>query len=234
MKIHGYDKLTLLDYPGKVASTIFCGHCNFRCPFCHNASLVLHADEMPLISEEEIFEHLTGRKGVIEGVAITGGEPTLYRDLPDFIVRLKEKTGVLVKLDTNGTNPDMLAELMERGLIDRVAMDIKSSPAGYAAASGLDEIDMDAVFKSVDLIMKGIVEYEFRTTVVDELHGDREMKAVGKWLTGASAYYLQCYKDSGELINPEGLHAPSAEKLEHFRQILLPFIPNTYIRGVSP
>ena len=232
MKIHGYNQLTLLDYPGHLACTVFCGHCNFRCPFCHNSSLVLHADEQPVIGEEEIFGHLATRKGVLEGVAITGGEPTLHKDLPDFIQNIKNKTGLAVKLDTNGTNPDMLKMLIDERLIDYVAMDIKASPSHYCFAAGLKEIDMEPIFDSTEILLKSKIEFEFRTTVVDEIHHEEDFRAIGEWIKGAMAYYLQCYKDSGDLIAPAGLHAPSREKLEHYREIMLPFVPNTGIRGI--
>ena len=232
MKIHGYSQLTLLDYPGHLACTVFCGHCNFRCPFCHNASLVLHADEQPVITEEKIFEHLKKRQGMLEGVAITGGEPTLHKDLPNFIRRIKDETGLAVKLDTNGTNPDMVEYLIKENLIDFAAMDIKTSPGRYALAAGLKELDMESIFRSVELLMNSNIEYEFRTTVVDEIHHDEDFHAIGEWISGARAYFLQCYKDSGDLIAPNGLHAPSREKLEHLRQIMLPFVPNTDIRGI--
>ncbi|MCR5322605.1 MAG: anaerobic ribonucleoside-triphosphate reductase activating protein [Lachnospiraceae bacterium] len=232
MKIHGYSQLTLLDYPGHLACTIFCGHCNFRCPFCHNASLVLHANEQPVISEEKIFEHLKKRQGILEGVAITGGEPTLHADLPDFIRRIRTETGLSVKLDTNGTNPKMLKELIEEGLIDYAAMDIKTSPARYALAAGLKALDMGDIFNSVEILMNSGIDYEFRTTIVDEIHHRDDLIEIGEWIAGAKAYYLQCYKDSGDLISPDGLHAPSLEKLELFRDIVIPFVPNTGIRGI--
>ncbi len=232
MKIHGYSQLTLLDYPGHLACTIFCGHCNFRCPFCHNASLVLHSDEQPVIPEEKIFEHLKKRTGIIEGVAITGGEPTVHKDLPDFIRRIKDETGLAVKLDTNGTDPSMVEQLIRDKLIDYVAMDIKTSPKRYALAAGLKQLDMDNIFRSVDLLLNGDLEYEFRTTVVDEIHHDDDFIEIGEWIEGAHAYFLQCYKKSGDLISPDGLHAPSVQKMEHYRDIVLPFVPNTELRGI--
>lgn len=232
MKIHGYSQLTLLDYPGHLACTIFCGHCNFRCPFCHNASLVLHADEQPVISEDTILQHLKKRQGILEGIAITGGEPTLHRDLPDFIKKLRDETGLSIKLDTNGTNPGMLEGLISEKLIDYVAMDIKSSPARYALASGLKTLEMDDIFNSVDILMSSDIDYEFRTTVVDRIHQKDDFIEIGEWIAGAKAYFLQCYKDSGDLISPAGLHAPTPETLEHYRDILLPFVPNTEIRGL--
>ena len=232
MKIHGYSQLTLLDYPGHLACTIFCGHCNFRCPFCHNASLVLHSDDQPVIPEEKIFEHLEKRKGVLEGVAITGGEPTLHADLPDFIRLIRKETGLDIKLDTNGTNPKMLRSLISDGLIDYVAMDIKASPSRYAAACGLKEINMSDILDSIELIMNSGIDYEFRTTVVNEIHHAEDFHSIGEMIKGAKAYFLQCYKDSGDLILPEGLHAPTPEKLESFRQLMLPFVENTQLRGI--
>ncbi len=232
MKIHGFSQLTLLDYPGHLACTIFCGHCNFRCPFCHNASLVLHADEQPVYPEKQIFDHLKKRQGIIEGVAITGGEPTLYKDLPDFIRKIRTETKLAVKLDTNGTNPGMLKQLIDEKLIDYAAMDIKTSPARYALAAGLKTLDMDSIFSSVEILLKGDIDYEFRTTIVDEIHHRDDLIEIGEWIKGAKAYFLQCYKNSGDLISPDGLHAPSLQKLEHFREIVLPFVPNTEIRGI--
>ena len=232
MQIHGFAKLTLLDYPGKIAATIFTGGCNFRCPFCHNAVLVLNPNAQPKIDENEILKELESRKNKLEGVCITGGEPTLCRDLPDFIAKIREH-GFLVKLDSNGTNPDMLEDLISRKLIDFVAMDIKSSPEGYGKATGLKDISMDNIFRSTDLLMQSGTDYEFRTTVVDGIHTADDFKKIGIWLKGAKAYYLQQYKDSGDLIAPKGLSAPSKETLEKYRGILLPYIPNTSIRGID-
>ena len=232
MQIHGFAKLTLLDYPGQIAATIFTGGCNFRCPFCHNAILVLNPNAQPRIDENEILKELESRKNKLEGVCITGGEPTLCRDLPEFIAKVREM-GFLVKLDSNGTNPDMLEDLIGHRLIDFVAMDIKSSPEGYSKATGLKDMSMDDIFRSTDLLMQSGIDYEFRTTVVDGIHTADDFKKIGIWLKGAKAYYLQQYKDSGDLIAPEGLSAPSKETLETYRSILLPYIPNTAIRGID-
>ncbi|MBO4559004.1 MAG: anaerobic ribonucleoside-triphosphate reductase activating protein [Lachnospiraceae bacterium] len=232
MQIHGFAKLTLLDYPGQIAATIFTGGCNFRCPFCHNAILVLNPNAQPRIDENEILKELESRKNKLEGVCITGGEPTLCRDLPEFIAKVREM-GFLVKLDSNGTNPDMLEDLIGHRLIDFVAMDIKSSPEGYSKATGLKDMSMDDIFRSTDLLMQSGIDYEFRTTVVDGIHTADDFKKIGIWLKGAKAYYLQQYKDSGDLIAPEGLSAPSKETLETYRSILLPYIPNTSIRGID-
>ena len=232
MQIHGFAKLTLLDYPGRIAATVFTGGCNFRCPFCHNAVLVLDPNAQPLIPEDEVLRELESRKNKLEGVCITGGEPTLNRDLPEFIEKVRA-LGLLVKLDSNGTAPDMIADLIDRGLVDYIAMDIKSSPEGYSKAVGLKEMSMDNIFRSVDLIMQSGIDYEFRTTVVDGIHTADDFKKTGIWIKGAKAYYLQQYKDSGDLIAPRGLASPSKETLEKYREILLPYVPNTSIRGTD-
>ncbi len=232
MQIHGFAKLTLLDYPGRIAATVFTGGCNFRCPFCHNAVLVLDPNAQPLIPEDEVLRELESRKNKLEGVCITGGEPTLNRDLPEFIEKVRA-LGLLVKLDSNGTAPDMIADLINRGLIDYIAMDIKSSPEGYSKAVGLKDMSMDNIFRSVDLIMQSGIDYEFRTTVVDGIHTADDFKKTGIWIKGAKAYYLQQYKDSGDLIAPRGLASPSKETLEKYREILLPYVPNTSIRGTD-
>lgn len=235
MKIHGFNKLTLLDFPGRVACTVFTGACNFRCPFCHNATLVLCPESQPAISEEDILSVLKERSGYLEGVAITGGEPTLYSDLPEFIEKISS-LGYPVKLDTNGSNPAMIRNLVERKLINHVAMDIKAAPGNYSAAVGINDFSMDAVFESADLIMEygrtGRIAYEFRTTVVNGIHTDTDFEKIGKWIKGADAYYLQQFKDSGDLISPDGLSAPSYEQMTHYRDILLPNIPNTVLRGL--
>lgn len=200
MNIHGLNKTTLLDYPGHVACTVFCGHCNFRCPFCHNADLVLNPSSQPCIPEDEFFAFLQKRRNTLEGVCITGGEPTLQNDLTDFIRRIKEQ-GLLVKLDTNGYRPEILHNLMEENLIDYVAMDIKSSKEGYARAIGITNPDLAAVETSVSLLMKGNIPYEFRTTVVKELHSREDFLAIAEWIKGCRAYYLQPYTESEAVLH---------------------------------
>lgn len=232
MTIHGYNKLSLLDYPGLIAATIFSGGCNFRCPFCHNSSLVISPELVPPIPEETVFEHLRFRNNALEGVCITGGEPTLDPDLIPFIKKLKEM-GFKVKLDTNGTAPDVIKALLQDKLIDHIAMDIKASPDNYAFATGLDSLKMDNIFESVSLIMEKAPAYEFRTTVVDGIHTENDFMKIGRWIKGASAYFLQCYKDSGEIISPLGLSSPSKEKLLRYQELLLPNVPNTRLRGID-
>ena len=235
MNIHGISGLTLLDYPGKMACTIFTGHCNFRCPFCHNATLVLNPSSQPLIPEEEVFSLLDRRKGKLEGVAITGGEPTLNRDLPDFCRMVKEK-GLLVKLDTNGSNPDTVSKLIDEKLVDYIAMDIKASPTNYAKAVGLTSFDMEPVFESTDIIMeagkKNQINYEFRTTVVGGIHTEDDFKKISRWLKGANAYFIQGYRTSDDQLNPKGLFTVPVETMETYRKLLLETIPNVSLRGV--
>lgn len=228
MKIKGIQKLTLLDYPGRLAATVFLGGCNLRCPFCHNASLVVRGggDE---ISEDELFEFLKSRAGKLSGVCVTGGEPTLNPSLPSFINKIRA-LGYSVKLDTNGTNPDMLEQLIRDGLIDYVAMDIKSSPERYAAVSGVPGLDISAVERSVRLLLDGNVEYEFRTTVVRELHTFDDIDAIGRWIRGARAYFLQPFKDSGDIIKDDFSSYSEAE-ISDLLAIARVYIPNAQIRG---
>lgn len=235
MKIHGISGLSLLDYPGRMACTVFTGHCNFRCPFCHNAGLVLNPNSEPLIPDERVFELLDKRKGRLEGVAITGGEPTLNTDLEEFCAKVKAR-GLLVKLDTNGTNPSVIKKLVEAGLVDYIAMDIKAAPGNYAKAAGLASFDMEPIFSSVDIIMgygaEKKTDYKFRTTVVGGIHDETDFEKIGNWIKGAKAYFLQGYRSSGEQIDAEGLYTVPVEIMEHYREILLPNIPDTRLRGV--
>ena len=184
MLIAGLQKLTLLDFPGKTACTVFTPGCNFRCPFCHNALLVTDIDGGTFLDEEEFFSFLNKRKGILEGVAITGGEPTLQRELPLFIKRIKD-LGFLVKLDTNGTNPEMLEALIKEGLVDRVAMDVKNDPSLYGETAGLKNFDIAGVARSRDLLLEGRCDYEFRTTVVKGLHTKESLKGAARWIEGA-------------------------------------------------
>lgn len=198
MLIKGLQKLTLLDYPGKMACTVFTAGCNFRCPFCHNASLVTDIDD-DRISEDEFFSFLSKRQGIIEGVAITGGEPTLQPDLKDFLKKIKDM-GYSIKLDTNGYRPQVLKDVVNNGLVDYVAMDIKNSKEKYALTCGLDNMDMAKIEESIEFLMNGKVDYEFRTTIVKELHNEDDIQDIVSWIKGAKRYYLQGFTDSGDLI----------------------------------
>lgn len=231
MRICGLNKTTLLDYPGKVAATVFLGGCNFRCPFCHNSSLVLHASTEPEIPESEILKFLEKRKGILDGVCITGGEPTLAPDLPDFLKKIRTLE-YQIKLDTNGSRPEVVKALCRQNLIDKVAVDIKTCPDHYGILSGLHDPDMDPIYETVNFLLKGDFDYEFRTTVVKELHTEKDFLKIGQWLRGAKAYYLQAYKDSETVLQP-GFSSYSLAELEHFRSILLNDIPLVGIRGID-
>ncbi len=200
MRIVGLMKTTLLDYPGKVASTIFTGGCNFRCPYCHNGDLVLNHTTMEPYSEEEIFSHLNKRKNILNGVCITGGEPTLQSELPEFIRKVKT-LNLLVKLDTNGTNPAMLRSLLEEGLLDYVAMDIKHCRSKYNDVACMNPLDIQSIEDSVEILKNSSIDYEFRTTVTRELHKMEDFQEIGKWIEGSKAYYLQPYKESEQVIS---------------------------------
>ena len=215
--IHGLNKTTLLDYPGRVAATIFLGGCNFRCPFCQNSGLVLHPAQEPVIP--------------VNDVCISGGEPTLSADLEDFVRQIHE-LGYPVKLDTNGTRPDIIKNLFSKGLIQMTAVDIKACPDNYCSLTGLMHPDLQAVQETVDFLLHSDVDYEFRTTVVRELHSRHDFIQIGQWLKGAKAYYLQAYKDSEEVMQP-GFSSYSEEELEEFRSILLKTIPLVEIRGID-
>ena len=232
MQIHGFNKTTLLDFPGHIAGCIFTGACNLRCPFCQNASLVLHPQSEPVIPEDEVLSYLAKRKGILEGLCITGGEPTLNKDLPDFIKKVKD-LGLLVKLDTNGTNPELLKSLVLSGLVDYVAMDIKSSKESYAKAAGVQGLDISPIEDSVSFLLEGHVEYEFRTTAVKELISPSDFMQIGMWLDGADKYYLQGYKDSGDLIAGAGLSGYSRAELEPIAGNIKHHFKLTEIRGLD-
>ena len=225
MKIGGLQKLTLLDYPGKVACTVFLQGCNFRCPFCHNTPLLHGTQALP---EEEVLQFLRTRQGLLDGVAVTGGEPLLSPDLAPFLRKIRA-LGYAIKLDTNGSYPLRLRELLDEGLVDCVAMDIKNSPEKYERTAGR-AVNPDEIEQSIRLLLRGGVDYEFRTTVVDELHTPEDFHAIGAWLRGAERYFLQSYVDSGDILQP-GLHAPSAEKLRKCLAIAGEYIQNAKIRG---
>lgn len=234
MLVLGLSKTTLLDYPGHVATALFTGGCNFRCPFCHNRDIVLKSEAVIPFTDDAVFSFLAKRRSVLEGVCITGGEPTLQDDLPDFIGRIK-KMGYLVKLDTNGTNPDMLDSLINAGLIDYCAMDLKNAPQKYAVTSGFSDaaefLQLSAVSKSVHtLLSQQKIPYEFRTTVVKELHCAEDMLSISRWIAGANAYFLQSYVDSAGVLCP-GYHAHTKETLCTFADLCRPLVPSVKLRG---
>ena len=234
MLICGLSRLTLLDYPEHVGATIFTGGCNFRCPFCQNGDLVLDPASQERIPEEEILDFLKDRKGRLEGVCITGGEPTLQPDLESFICKIKEM-GYLVKLDSNGYRPDVIKKLLNAGYLDYIAMDIKNSLTHYGETAGVGEMDDFAkktISESIGLIMNSGIEYEFRTTVVKELHSEADFREIAEMLSGARAYYLQNYRESDAVIK-KGFHGFTKEELEHFVSIIKPSVQKIGIRGVD-
>jgi pyruvate formate lyase activating enzyme len=250
MLLCGFNKTTLLDYPEHVAATVFLGGCNFRCPFCQNRELLLNPSESAAYTEDEILSYLAKRKNVLTGVCVSGGEPTICKELPAFLAKLKE-LGYLVKLDTNGSNPSMLRQLYADRLIDYVAMDIKTSPQDYPKVTGFfagasgetaniffpsSDALLSAVKDSVSFLMhetdSSRFTYEFRTTVVKELHDKHSFEEIAKWIAGAPRYFLQSYQDSEGVLCP-GFHAYEKEELLEFLALLRPSIPSVSLRGVD-
>lgn len=232
MIIAGLIKTTLLDYPEHVAATVFTGGCNFRCPYCHNGEFVKRVSSL---SEDEVLGFLTKRVNILEGVCISGGEPTIQPDLPDFISRIKE-LGYSVKLDTNGTNPDMLKELISGGLVDYVAMDIKNSPEKYAMTAGITEEKarnrlLENVHTSIDILKEGHIPCEFRTTVVRELHTADDIKKIDKLIAGAPKYYIQSFKDSENVIERGRFSAYTKEELTELINVMKNVEP--VLRGIE-
>ena len=228
MNIYGFQSLTLLDYPGHLAATLFTGGCNYRCPFCHNGDLL--EPEEPL-DMNQVLRTLERRRGRLEGVCITGGEPTLHPELPSLIRELRTM-GYLIKLDSNGTYPDRLQHMVQDGLIDYIAMDIKNSPAKYASTAGCLNPRLDAVRESISFLMQGELPFEFRTTLIPELHEPNDMKQIGEWIQGAPAYFLQAYRESPFVLAPI-YSEPKREWMQQMLTCVLPYIPAAKIRGVD-
>lgn len=234
MKIAGLQKMTLLDYPGKVACTIFIQGCNFRCPFCHNSDL-LGAGEDVFMTEDELIAFLAKRTGLLDAVCITGGEPTLSVGLSELIGRIKS-LGYLVKLDTNGTRAQVVKALVDAGLVDYVAMDIKNSPASYAQTVGMDRPDMVSIEESIRFLSSCGVDHEFRTTVVEELHSEETIREMGQWLASlvpgnrVKRLFLQRFVDRDSVLFA-GLNPPDDEKTAKYIECLEPFAEYIAVRG---
>jgi pyruvate formate lyase activating enzyme len=229
MKIHGLQKMTLLDFPGKVACTVFLGGCDLRCPFCHNAELI-DGTAPAVMEDEELLDFLKKRQGLLDGVAVTGGEPLLRGD---DLMRLAEKIrdlGYPLKLDTNGTHPERLRKFIDAGLVSYVAMDIKNSPEKYAETCGLREMDLTPVRESVSLLREGRTDYEFRTTTTAELHDAESFRKIGEWIRGAKRYYLQKFTDR-DTVPFEGFHAPAEDEMQQYLAIARKYVPEAEIRG---
>ena len=229
MLIKGFQKLTLLDFPGKTACTVFTGGCNFRCPFCHNAGLVTKMDN-EIIPEREVFEHLKKRQGILDGIAITGGEPLLQGDIEEFLRKVRE-LDYAIKLDTNGSFPEKLESIIENGLCDYVAMDIKNCKEKYPETIGMNNFDINAIEKSIAVLKKGKVPFEFRTTVTKNFHTIIDIENIGKWISGVENYFIQNFVDSGNLIdcNVEGV---SKENMEKMLEAVKKYVPGAEIRGI--
>ena len=230
MMIHGLQKMTLLDFPGRVACTVFLGGCDFRCPFCHNFELV-DGTAKPVMDEEELLGFLKKRSGLLDGVAFTGGEPLLHRDLPELMQKIRDM-GYAVKLDTNGYHPELLERILKDGLVDYVAMDIKNSPEKYARTAGLGEINMSLIRDSIALLVGGDCPYEFRTTVIRELHEEDDFRKMGEMIRGARQYFLQAFTDR-DTVPFEGFHAPDAEQMRRCAEVISEFVLNAELRGVD-
>ena len=228
MNFSGWEKLSLVDYDDNITTTLFTAGCNFKCPFCHNSSLVLTPKEAPTIPWEEIKEYLAKRRSVLDAVCVTGGEPTLMPDLVDKLKDIKS-FGYKVKLDSNGSHPEVLKDVVSQGLVDYVAMDIKNSPEKYAMTAGTINIDFNKIRESTDFLIHGQIPYEFRTTIIDEYHNEKDFEEIGSWLEGASRYYLQRYIDNENCIK-HGLHMVSKEKALVWKAILEKYIGYVALR----
>ena len=234
MVLAGLQKLSLLDFPGLVACTIFTAGCNLRCPWCHNAGLVL-PELLPGqgLSEDEVLDFLGKRRGVLDGVCVTGGEPLLHPDLPGFLGRVRE-LGFRIKLDTNGSFPDRLRSVVEAGLVDYVAMDIKNSPPCYGKTVGVPGANLEKFTESREYLLSDVVDYEFRTTVVKGLHTRESLLEAAEWIRGAKRWYLQQFRDSGSLIQGNGLSAFSEEEMRELLTAVQTVLPAAKLRGIEP
>ena len=229
MNLYGLQKMTLLDFPGLVACTVFLGGCDLRCPFCHNAEL-LDMNVLGIMDEKELYAFLETRRGKLDGVAVTGGEPTLRKDLPELLRTIKDM-GFKVKLDTTGNHPDMLKTVVGEGLVDYVAMDVKNSKERYAETVGLTGFDISRVDESISFLLRGDVEYEFRTTVVKQFHDRDSFIGIAEWIKGAEKYYLQNFVDR-DTVPFAGLEARSENELKEYAEIVKPYVGVVELRGV--
>ena len=231
MRISGLQKLAMVDFPGKLAATVFTGGCNLRCPFCHNAPLVNRVAETPELSEEEVLAFLKSRKGLLDGVVLSGGEPLLQHDAADFLKKVRE-LGFAVKLDTNGCFPQVLADILQQELVDYVAMDIKNCREKYAQTVGIPGFDITPVEESVRLLQNSGINFEFRTTVVKIFHTAADIQAIGEWGQGAPHYFLPQFVDSGDLVGV-GCEALDPLEVKAFADLMRPFFDEVGVRGID-
>lgn len=232
MNLCGLQKVAMVDFPGKIAATVFTGGCNLRCPFCHNALLVTRLPETPSIPTDDVLAFLHSRRGLLDGVVLSGGEPLLQPDAADFLQAVRDM-GFAVKLDTNGCFPQALARILELRLVDYIAMDIKNTPEHYGRTVGVPNLDLTPIRESIELIRNSGVDYEFRTTLVRELHTPADILSIGSWLRGAPHYALQQFVDSGELICQGVFHAFSAEEMHAMADSLRPYFGEVMLRGID-
>ena len=231
MYLCGLQKLAMVDYPGKLAATVFTGGCNLRCPFCHNALLVTRLDETPELGEEAVLSFLATRTKLLDGVVLSGGEPLLQPDAADFLRKIRQM-GFAVKLDTNGGRPAQLRALAEAGLVDYVAMDVKNSPGRYGETTGVPGLDLAPFRESVSFLLQGTVDYEFRTTAVKGLHTRADFEGIAQWIAGAKEYYIQEFKDSGDLIAGQGLDGFTEAEMHALAEVVRPLVPSVQVRGI--
>lgn len=231
MYLCGLQKLAMVDYPGKLAATVFTGGCNLRCPFCHNALLVTRLDETPELGEEAVLSFLATRTKLLDGVVLSGGEPLLQSDAADFLRKIRQM-GFAVKLDTNGFFPDRLSAILEEGLVDYVAMDIKNAPEKYPITCGIPGLDTAPVAESVKLLRQSGVDFEFRTTLVREFHTPEDLLAIGRWLESSPRYFLQAFVDSGNLVG-SGCSPFTPQEMRDFTLLLQPFFGEVNLRGID-
>ena len=231
MYLCGLQKLAMVDYPGKLAATVFTAGCNLRCPFCHNALLVTRLDETPELGEEAVLSFLATRTKLLDGVVLSGGEPLLQPDAADFLRKIRQM-GFAVKLDTNGFFPDRLSAILEEGLVDYVAMDIKNAPEKYPITCGIPGLDTAPVAESVKLLRQSGVDFEFRTTLVREFHTPEDLLAIGRWLESSPRYFLQAFVDSGNLVG-SGCSPFTPQEMRDFSLLLRPFFGEVNLRGID-
>ena len=231
MYLCGLQKLAMVDYPGKLAATVFTGGCKLRCPFCHNALLVTRLDETPELGEEAVLSFLATRTKLLDGVVLSGGEPLLQPDAADFLRKIRQM-GFAVKLDTNGFFPDRLSAILEEGLVDYVAMDIKNAPEKYPITCGIPGLDTAPVAESVKLLRQSGVDFEFRTTLVREFHTPEDLLAIGRWLESSPRYFLQAFVDSGNLVG-SGCSPFTPQEMRDFSLLLRPFFGEVNLRGID-
>lgn len=231
MKLCGLQKTTLLDFPGRVAATIFTGGCNFSCPFCHNSGL-LGSQTPESYNVQDVLDFLTKRRHILEGVCITGGEPTLQPDLEEFIVQIRA-LGLAVKLDTNGYRPDVLQSLCQKSLLDFVAMDIKAGRSHYSKAAGVSGLFMEQIDESIQFLKSGAIPYEFRTTAVKGIHTAADFREIGPWISGCHDYYIQNFSESGQVLVPNTYSPFSRNELAEFAALVHPYVNHVGLRGID-